>query len=260
MRRELEAAREVQNRVFPCPNLVEGLDYYGECRPASNLGGDFFDFAPLPQRGLLLAVGDASCHGAGAPIISSGVQALLRNLSAAGNGRLQRVVQELNRSVCDVSPANFYATLFYAWINPARRQLKYVSAGHEPALLFRPGGRVRRLDSTGTVLGLTARSVFREAAVALEAGDVLVAFTDGITEATDFHGREFSEEGVLRVLERHPDAGAAELSVRILDSAANFRTSFSGAEDRTVMVARLVAAEAKEPILNEAAELACAAA
>ena len=261
MRRELEAAREVRNRVFPCPtHIVEGLDYYGECRTEGDLSGDFFDFAPLPERGLLVAVGDVSRRGAGAAIIMSGLQLLLRSLSAGGNGHLQSVVRELNRSVCDISPPNFYATLFYASIDPARRQMKYVSAGHEPALLFRPGGRVRRLESTGTVLGLTARSAFRESAAALEAGDVLVAFTGGVTEAADFDGREFGEEGVLRVLERHPDAGAAELSARILDSAANFRTPSSGVEDRTVVVARLVAAEAKEPFAREAADVACAAA
>lgn len=261
MRRELEAAREVQSCLFPGRmHVVEGLDYYGECRPASDLGGDFFDFVPLPERGLLLSIGDVSGHGIGAAIIMSGLQALLRSLSAGGNGQLPRVVQGLNRSVCDVSPANVYATLFYAWIDPARRLLKYVSAGHEPALLFRPGGRTRRLESTGTVLGLTARSAFREAAVALEAGDVLVAFTDGVTEAADSHGHEFREEGVVRVLERYPKAGAAELSGRILDSVANFRTPSSAADDRTVVVVRLVPAVSKQPFLREEAEVACAAA
>lgn len=234
-------------------DFVEGLDYYGERRPEGAPAGDFFEFATFADRGLLLAIGDVSGHGIGAAIVMSGLQALLRSLSARGNGQLQRVVQGLNRSVSDVSPASLYATLFYAWIDPARRRLKYVSAGHEPALLFRPGGRTRRLECTGTVLGLTARSTFREVSVALEAGDVLVAFSDGVTEAADSCGREFREEGVLRVLERYPGAGAAELSARILDSVANFGTPSSGAGDRTVVVVRLVPAVAKEPVACEAA-------
>lgn len=260
MRREPEA-RDVQDCVFPHrTDCVEGLDYYGECERTGAPAGDFFNFAPLAERGLLLAIGDVSGHGIGAGIVMSGLQALLRSLSVRGNGQLHRVVEGLNRSVSDLSPANLYATLFYARIDPARRKLKYVSAGHEPALLFRASGRTRRLESTGTVLGLTARSAFREITVAIEPGDVLVAFSDGVSEAVDSHGQEFREEGVLRVLERYPGAGAAELSARILDSVARFRTPSSEAGDRTVVVVRFVPSVAKEPFVDQAAEIACAAA
>lgn len=260
MRREPEP-RATQDSRFPRgTDFVEGLDYYGECRSAGAPGGDFFDLAPGAEGGLLLAIGDVSGHGIGAGILMSGLQAMLRSLSARGNGQLQRVVQGLNRSVSDLSPANLYATLFYASIDPARRKLKYVSAGHAPALLFRPGGRTRRLECTGTVLGLTARSGFREIPVALETGDVLVAFSDGVTDAVDASGREFREEGVLRVLERYPSAGAAELSARLLDSVANFGTPSVEAGDRTVVVVRLVQATAKQPLVDEAAEFSGAAA
>ena len=167
----------------------------------------------------------------------------------------------LNRSVCDISPDSFYATLFYGLIDPVRQQLKYVSAGHEPALLFQQrSGRLRRLESTGTVLGLTTRSTFREKTISLEPGDVIVAFTDGITEAADPHGHEFREEGVLRILEQHPRAGAVELSGRILEAVDSFRTRSASTDDRTVAVVRVIAASAKEPFDRHAEELAFAAA
>jgi sigma-B regulation protein RsbU (phosphoserine phosphatase) len=146
-------------------------------------------------------------------------------------------------------------------IDPGRRQLRYVSAGHEPALLFRPrSGRLRRLESTGTVLGLTARSKFREKTVLLEPGDVLVALTDGITDAADPRGNEFREEGVLRILEQHPDAGAVELSGRIMEAVDSFRPRSASADDRTVAVVRMIAAAAKGPLIRRAKDLAFAAA
>ncbi len=259
---ELKTARDVQNCFFPRQlRHVDGLDYYGECQPAGDIGGDFFDFVPLPNRNLLMSLGDVSGHGIAAAIIMSGLQAMLRSVSAGESGELPRVVQGLNRSVCDISPDSFYATLFYGLIDPVRQQLKYVSAGHEPALLFQQrSGRLRRLESTGTVLGLTTRSTFREKTISLEPGDVIVAFTDGITEAADPHGHEFREEGVLRILEQHPRAGAVELSGRILEAVDSFRTRSASTDDRTVAVVRVIAASAKEPFDRHAEELAFAAA
>jgi phosphoserine phosphatase RsbU/P len=262
IRAEFRTAHDVQSCLFPHQmRRVEGLDYYGECQPAGDIGGDFFDFVPFHSKGLFVSVGDVSGHGIGAAIIMSGLQSLLRSLSAGESNELPRIVQGLNRSVCEISPDNFYATLFYGLVDPVRRQLKYVSAGHEPALLFHQRtGRMRRLESTGTVLGLTARSNYTQHIVPVEPGDVLVAFTDGITEAADGNGEEFREEGVLRILRHYPKAGAVELSGRIMDAVDDFRTRTAHADDRTVAVVRMIAAAEKEPFRRQAEEFELAAA
>jgi sigma-B regulation protein RsbU (phosphoserine phosphatase) len=240
---------------------VEGLDYYGEHNPAGETGGDFFDFVPLKQQQLLVSLGDISRHGVGARVLLSGLQILLRSLSAQENGELPELVEGLNRSMCDISTDNFYATLFYVRIDPVLRQLRYVSAGHEPALLFHKGAkRPRRLERTGTVLGLTARANYQQHTMSVEPGDTLVAFTDGITEATDSRGREFREQGVLRVLEEYPEANARELSGHILDAVEEFRQSSVAGDDRTVVVVRVVEKSAVLPIAEHCEELACAAA
>jgi sigma-B regulation protein RsbU (phosphoserine phosphatase) len=152
----------------------------------------------------------------------SGLQAFLRGLTIRGCGEIASVVEEVNPAVHQTSPENFHATLFYAHFDPLHRQLRYVSAGHEPALLLRRRtGCVHRLESTGTVLGLTDRSRFGRRDLSIEAGDVLVAYTDGITDAADAAGREWTEAGIRQVLERHQTAPASQLvGLIILNSEA----------------------------------------
>src|SRR5207249_8171666 len=103
-------------------------------------------------------------------------------------------------------------------INPVIQQLRYINAGHEPALLVRKAsGRVHRLERTGAVLGLTRRDRYRERAVLMQPGDVLVIFSDGISEAHDTQGRQFGDAGVLQIVKNYSDASAADLVARIME-------------------------------------------
>jgi phosphoserine phosphatase RsbU/P len=240
---------------------VEGLDYYGECRAAGEHCADFFDLVPLKPQGLLLAIGEVSERGAGAGIIQSGLQAVLRSMSALAAADVAALVRKLNQSVCDIDAQSIYVTLFCAFVDPARRQLCYVNAGHETPLLFhRSAERLRRLESSGAVLGLTARSAYRQRMIPVEPGDVLVAFSDGITESREPDGSEFCEDGVIRILEAYPNRGAAELANRIREAAEQFRNGSPAEDDQTVVVARLVDAAANGRLLRRAEELAMAAA
>jgi phosphoserine phosphatase RsbU/P len=256
---DLESAREIQSHFFPsCLPHIDGLAYYGECRPAGNVGGDFFDFVALPENRLAVSVGDVSGQGIGAAIMMSGLQLYLRGLSALGRDEIGGLVRELNRAVYQTSPDNVYATLFYAHLDPLRRQLHYVSAGHEPALLIRAStARVHRLESTGTVLGLTDRTTYGRRTLQIFPGDLLVAFTDGITEALDAQGRELREIGVIEIAQRYSDARPAELVARILDASARHAAP---SDDRTVVVIRATSSVDK-PIYDESEiELSLAAA
>jgi sigma-B regulation protein RsbU (phosphoserine phosphatase) len=218
---------------------LKGLDYYGECQPASQMGGDFFDFLPLEYHCLAVSVGDVSAHGAGAAIMVSGLRAFLRGLTAPAGGEITSVVEELNRAVCQASPDNFYATLFHAQVDPASHQIHYVSAGHEPALLIRNGtGVVQRLDSTGTVLGLTARSRYQQRVVTYAPGDTLVAFTDGIPDATDDKGHELGHQGIVRLVRNSGAVRAVDLVNRIMEEADRFASGGLPADDRTAVAIR----------------------
>ena len=237
---ELASAREVQDRLLPsrCPS-IPGIDYYGESRAAGELGGDFFDFAPGSEGSLFFSIGDVCGKGVPAALVMAGLLASLRLLTARGRGDLPALVQELNRIAWEVSPDHVYATMFHGCIDRLEHRLRYVNAGHEAAILVRNNlRRAVRLESTGTVLGLSTKAVFGQGCVPLEPGDILVAVTDGITEASDAEGHILDEGVILAAVKDHPDAPSIELAGYIIAAVDTFLRGRQPDDDRTVVVVR----------------------
>lgn len=226
---------------------MAGLDYYGECRPAHETSWDFYEFIPLHHQSLVCSLGRINGKGISATFTMASMQAFLRSLTRHHRGSFAGVVRDLNRTVYEIAPDSFYASLFYAWIDPARAQLHYVSAGHGPVLLIRPGDpHVRWLENTGTVLGLSLRVDFRQRTVDLRAGDVLLAMTDGVTEV-------LREEEIVALLDQGADMPPVDLVQHVLDAA-------HGADDRTALAVRFKGREETPLFEVEAAELVCSAA
>ena len=237
---ELASAREVQSRLFPsrCPT-IPGLDYCGDSRAAGELGGDFFDFTPGPDASLFFTIGDVSGKGVPAAIVMAGLLASLRLLTAGNPRDLLALVRELNRIIWEVSPDSVYATMFHGYIDCPEHRLRYVNAGHDAVILLRNNlRRAVRLESTGTVLGLSSKAVFGQGSVSLESGDVLVAVTDGITEASDAEGRVLDEEIILSAVRNHPHASSSDLAAHILAAVDSFLRGRQPDDDRTVVVVR----------------------
>jgi len=226
---------------------LAGLDYYGECRPARETAWDFFEFIPIERQNLVCSLGRIHGQGISAAFTMASLQAFLRSLTRHHRGSFAGVVRDLNRAIYEIAPDSFYASLFYAWIDPAHEQLHYVSAGHSPVLLIRPGEpRVRRLENTGTVLGLSLRVDFRQRTVDLRPGDLLLAMTDGVTDL-------LREDQVLEIVNRGAAMRPVDLVRRVLDAAR-------GNDDRTAAAVR-VQRHAEMPMFEvEEAELACSAA
>src|SRR6266849_10723653 len=156
--RELELAREVQERLFPqtCPPIA-GLDYAGACRPALGVGGDYYDFIRLSGTELGIAIGDVSGKGIPAALLMATLRAYLHGQTRHRVTDLADVMVNLNRLVYDSSSANRYATFFYAQYDASTRVLEYVNAGHNPPLIFRTRNNrpdLLRLDTSGPVIGL----------------------------------------------------------------------------------------------------------
>lgn len=258
IKQELQTARDVQARFLPHHLPIVGtLDYYGECRPAGEVGGDLFDFILRRDGTLVTSIGDVSGKGVPAAILMAGVQSSLRNLAGREHDGLGPLIGELNRMVYDVSPDNLYVTLFCAEIDTAGRRLRYVSAGHESALLMRQTtGRIQRLESTGAVLGLSSRAVYQQRTLSLEPGDVLLAFTDGIPEACDIWDRSFGEAGIVRVARQYPEASANRLVVSLLEAACEFTGRAAPADDRTAIAIRAIRGVTKEYLEDATADLA----
>src|SRR5205085_5366660 len=186
-KRELEIAHDVQQRLFPQEYPpIPGLEYAGACRPALGVGGDYYDFISLSNSVLGIAIGDVSGKGMPAALLMATLRAYLRGQTTHRQADLTTVMENLNRLVYESSAANRYATFFYAEFDAASRAPNYVNAGHNPPMLVRqPGGcgEMMRLDTGGPVIGLMEDCVYRQGHVVLEPGDVLVAYTDGISEA-----------------------------------------------------------------------------
>ncbi len=244
LNREIEIAREVQERLFPQSRPeVAGLDYWGECRPALGVGGDYFDFLTLPNGGLGLAVGDVSGKGIAAALLMASLQASLRSQTIEQRGDAARVVRNINRLIYEATPSNRFATLFYAEYDPRERRLVYVNAGHNAPMLFRcvEGGlTVLRLDEGGTAVGFFRGTEYRQGAVPLQSGDLLVAFTDGLSEAMNAAEEEWGEERLAETARAHRERPPRELIAKLINAADSFVDGAPQSDDMTVVVARVV--------------------
>ncbi len=154
MNREVEIAREVQERLFPQKfPQVAGLDCFGYCRPARGVGGDYYDFLDLPGGRIGIAIGDVSGKGIAAALLMASLQASLRGQAMSGNHDLAVLMRNVNKLVYDASPGNKYATFFYGEYDPATREFAYVNGGHNPPVVLR-GEETLLLEATGPVVGL----------------------------------------------------------------------------------------------------------
>ncbi len=233
--REMEIAREVQERMFPQTlPTVPGLDYAGHCRPALGVGGDYYDFFELPagtdgSYPLGIAIGDVSGKGISAALLMASLRASLRGMTRNPNEDLAAMMREINLLVFEASTFNRYATFFYAQYDPRTSLLSYVNAGHNAPVIIRPasgsdGARyeVIRLELSGPVVGLLRDAEFEQSSLKLQPGDILLAFTDGISESMTVDQDEWGEERMIACLEKNAALPADSLLHALLDEATNF--------------------------------------
>jgi sigma-B regulation protein RsbU (phosphoserine phosphatase) len=206
--RDLQIARGIQQSLFPrgAPR-VEGFEVVAESRSCFEVGGDYYDFIPLDGGRLGLVIADVSGKGTPASLMMASVHAWLQ--ATAGTARPTQVLERLNRFLHANTQTSRYVTLFYAELDPARRRLAYVNAGHVPPYLRRADGREERLTAGGPVLGLLEDVALEAGELDLGAGDVLAVVTDGVTEALNPRDEEFGDERVRRTLAEAAGRGAA---------------------------------------------------
>lgn len=247
---ELEIARQVQSQLFPqaAPN-VSGLHLFGVCKAARSVSGDYYDFLELGENRVGLVLGDVSGKGISAALVMAGIQSALRAQFYNGHplrvplesSRIStaQIVARLNRQLYENTPAEKYVTFFYGVYDGKTRKLTYTNAGHLPPVLFREGQEVR-LRTGGTVVGLFTSVGFEEEEIQMEPGDVLLAYTDGITEPENTYGEEFGEERVLEVARRALAATPELLVDEIYRSVSDWTGSPELQDDMTLIVAKAV--------------------
>ena len=243
--RDIEIARDVQQRLLPQEfPPIEGLDYAGTCRAALGVGGDYYDFIPLSRALLGIAIGDVSGKGIPAALLMASLRAYLRGAQTIHHqADLTAVMRNLNMLVYESSAANRYATFFYGELDVPTRVLTYVNAGHNPPMVFRRtanGGDVVRLDTGGPVIGLIEHCVYQQGTVSLTAGDVLVAYTDGISEAMNAANEEWGEDRMMAAVGPKRAAPAATLIDVLMNAADTFVAGAPQHDDMTLLIVRAV--------------------
>jgi phosphoserine phosphatase RsbU/P len=245
---ELEIAREVQNRLFPqsAPE-VAGLRLYGLCKPARTVSGDYYDFLRLSEGNVALVVGDISGKGISAALLMATLQSALHaqfydgqpssGLPLACPAATAEVVSRLNRQIYASTPREKYVTMFYGVYDSVNGKLTYTNAGHLPPALFRQN-RIMRLEGGGTVVGLFPAVRYEQTEVQIEPGDLLLAFTDGMTEPENSFGEEFGEERLLQVAKRALSAPPEVLMDEIYRTVSDWTGSPELQDDMTLVVAQ----------------------
>jgi serine phosphatase RsbU (regulator of sigma subunit)/dihydrofolate reductase len=268
LEREFEIAREVQERLFPqtFPNIA-GVEMAAHCRPAQAVGGDYYDLIDIRDGSLAeaghapgenissasgttahgcgrlgIAIGDISGKGMSAALLMASLHASLRGQVLSGAGDLGTKMANVNRLLYNASESNRYATFFYAELDCASRTLHYVNGGHNPpAVLRKEDGawRVFRLGDGGPVIGLLAGAVYKEQMLHLLPGDILLAFTDGISEAMNASEDEWGEDRMIAEAQAHADLNAEELLQHLFRAADAFAAGAPQHDDMTIVVLRL---------------------
>lgn len=240
MNREIEIAAEVQERLFPqrLPP-IDGLDYAGHCRPARGIGGDYYDFLALPEGRLGIAIGDVSGKGIPAALLMATLQASLRGRLIAAPSDLASLMVSLNRQIFETSAHNRYATFFFAVFEPESRRLRYVNAGHNAPAVLRAGAPPIRLSGGGPVIGLLADASYREECVQLAPGDLVVAFTDGISEAMNAADEEWTEDRLIAAAITASTQSPRDLIATLVAGADAHAAGAPQFDDMTLVVARV---------------------
>lgn len=267
MENELAIAHEVQVLLFPREaSDLPFLEVHGVCRPARTVSGDYYDFIPVPDDRMVLAVGDISGKGISAALLMATVHAFVRAYSlepelalgpalvAAGNNSSEvpelyldsaraddlapsRLMTTLNYQLYRATPPEKYATMFLGCYDSANQSLVYSNAGHLPPILLRQDGSVVRLETSGTVVGLFDGIGYGESSTPLRPGDIFIAFSDGVTEPENEFG-EFGEDRLIELVRLHRDEPLARISEIVTTAVVDWIGGAEQPDDVTIVLAR----------------------
>src|SRR5574341_1635411 len=237
--KELLVAKEIQTRLLPkeAPK-IDGFDIKGYTLPTKQVGGDYFDFIWLERKMLGISIADVSGKGMPAALLMANFQATLRNQSLAKISPAEMVFN-CNNLVCkSVEPGQF-VTFFGGVLNPFKKTFTYVNAGHNPPFIFNSNGEINRLSEGGLILGLLENSPYEQKKVNLNPGDLLVLFTDGITEAMNETQAQFEEERLIKVVQQNRNLSSEAIIKKITQEVLAFQGLQPQFDDLTLVVIKV---------------------
>ena len=220
-RNEMEIARNVQQRLFPDPTVKRGrgVEFGGICVPAQEVGGDYYDFLELEGGAMGFVLADVSGKGIPAALLMANLQGSFRSQSSADP---RAVMKQVNSLFYRSTPPEHFATAFLGVYDPARQWLRFSNCGHPPGFLVRDNGKVEKLETTACVLGVADGLDSEECGVPLSAGDLVVLYSDGITEAGIENGPEFGEARLEQILKERRKSDVGDLIASIAKAAGDY--------------------------------------
>ncbi len=240
MQRDLTQAAEIQGGMLPARSPeIPGLDLAGFNVPCRTVGGDYYDFFPYTGASVGLALGDVSGKGMPASLMMMGLHARVHVL-AENPGNLGDFMARLNKATCTACPSNRFITFFFSVLDGVSGDLRFANAGHNPPVLLRASGEAQMLEGGGTVLGIIPMAPYGEQNASLAPGDLLVLYSDGVTEANNPDFDEFSEERFIRVLSENRARSAREIVDAVTAALKEFTAGAPQADDITLVVAKRV--------------------
>jgi serine phosphatase RsbU (regulator of sigma subunit) len=236
--RDIEIARQVQQRLFPQSRPpMSTIDYCGVCKPASRIGGDYYDYFLLSDRKLAIAIGDVSGHGISAALLMASVEAFVRSNSHAYGDNLKSFIAGMNSFLYQSTEDSKFVTFFYCVYDDSVRKLVYINAGHNPPFLL-SNGSISRLDRGGLLLGAVDNAEYEQGEVNLNAGDILLLYTDGVTEAMNGKEELYGEERLKETLLNNCNAKAETLQSVILEALSSYSGARAQDDDITMIAVR----------------------
>lgn len=260
LEQQLEMARQVQQDLLPSASLrIPGVEIAAECVPAWGVGGDFYDVFPV-NGGVAAVLGDVSGKGLPAALLMGVLHGAVRSSSWAGAPRQHaESTEKLNQLLCERTSGSRFASMFWSYYDNRTARLHYINAGHCPPLLVRAGKggtEVRQLDEGGPVLGLLAGARYRQVEQALQPGDLLILYSDGVVEAANAEGEEFGDERLRQTVERCPETTANRIRDEISGAVRSFIGRVAPHDDLTILAVQFEGARVdRENRLNETPEV-----
>ena len=240
MEKELALAQEIQLTLLPKgPPSLRGYDIAGTYIPSTQVGGDYYDYIPCDEGRIGIAVGDVTGHGTPAALLMSTLQAGLR-AQLETNQSVSELMTRLNSMLCRSTTPETFATLFFAILEPERKRLRFSNAGHNYPVLINAQGEIRYLEKGGLLLGVMDDIRHEEDEVKLSSGDVVVFYTDGVTEADDSNGIMFGEERLEQIIRDERGGSAGEVLEKILQEVEQFSGRASYQDDITMVALKVL--------------------
>jgi serine phosphatase RsbU (regulator of sigma subunit) len=236
--KELEQAAQIQKGLLPrSVPAVPGINLAGNTSACRTVGGDYYDFLPYADGRVAMLVGDVAGKGMPAALLMSSLQARVQVLFESSEN-LAANVARLNRAVASNCPDNRFITFFICVIDSVTGDVVYCNAGHNPPLVIRAGGGVEKLTAGGIMLGIIPHATYQEGRAHLEPGDVIVLYSDGVTEAAQPDDEEFGEDRLAAVVRAHLSDDPDAIISAITGAVAEFTVGAPAADDITAVIAR----------------------